>query len=106
MNRQAYQRSRKPEIVFSEQLCWKDPNNEGAQSDLAQAYEKSGRDPLDVYRNRFENNPSNISYGLDYADKLSSADRFRDAVNVLREVADLDPSSKSLNTAIWSSKRF
>ena len=32
-----------------------DQNNEGAQSDLAQAYEKSGRDPLDVYRNRFEN---------------------------------------------------
>ena len=82
------------QIAVLRDLLEIDPNNEGAQSDLAQAYEKSGRDPLDVYRNRFENNPSNISYGLDYADKLSSADRFRDAVNVLREVADLDPSSK------------
>ncbi|MAV16225.1 MAG: hypothetical protein CMG08_05385 [Candidatus Marinimicrobia bacterium] len=71
-----------------------DPKNEGAQSDLAKAYEKSGKDPLDVYRSRFENNPSNVSYGLDYADKLLAAERTRDAVNILKEVVDLDPSSK------------
>ena len=70
------------------------PNNEAAQSDLAQAYEKSGRDPLDVYKNRFENNPDNVSYGLDYADKLIVADRPDDAIDVLKQVVDVDFSSK------------
>jgi len=70
------------------------PNNEAAQSDLAQAYEKSGRDPLDVYKNRFDNNQDNVSYGLDYADKLVAADRPNDAIDVLNQVADVDPSSK------------
>ena len=70
------------------------PNNEAAQSDLAQAYEKSGRDPLDVYKNRFDNNPDNVSYGLDYADKLMIADRPNDAIDILKQVVDVDPSSK------------
>jgi len=70
------------------------PTNEGAQSDLAQAYELSGRDPLDVYKNRFNNNPDNISYGLDYADKLSIADRPDDAAKILKQVVAADPTSK------------
>ena len=82
------------QIAVLKDLLKIDPNNEGAQSDLAQAYEKSGRDPLDVYESRFNNNPENVSYGLDYADKLISADRPYDAVKVLRQVADVDPSSK------------
>ena len=82
------------QIAVLKDLLKIDPNNEGAQSDLAQAYEKSGRDPLDVYESRFNNNPENVSYGLDYADKLISADRPYDAIKVLRQVADVDPSSK------------
>jgi predicted Zn-dependent protease len=70
------------------------PTNEGAQSDLARAYELSGRDPLDVYKKRFNNNPDNISYGLDYADKLLTADRPDDAVMVLKQVVAADPTSK------------
>ena len=81
-------------IQFLKDLLEIQPNNEAAQSDLAQAYEKSGRDPLDVYQNRFENNPDNVSYGLDYADKLVAADRPNDAIRVLRQVVDIDPSSK------------
>ena len=70
------------------------PTNEGAQSDLARAYELSGRDPLDVYKKRFDNNPDNISYGLDYAEKLLSGDRPDDAAKVLKQVVAADPSSK------------
>ena len=70
------------------------PMNEGAQSDLARAYELSGRDPLDVYKNRFDNNPDNISYGLDYAEKLLADDRPDDAAKVLKQVVATDPSSK------------
>ena len=70
------------------------PMNEGAQSDLARAYELSGRDPLDVYKKRFDNNPDNISYGLDYAEKLLADDRPDDAAKVLKQVVATDPSSK------------
>ena len=82
------------QIAVLKDLLKIQPNNEGAQSDLAQAYEKSGRDPLDVYESRFNNNPDNVSYGLDYSDKLISADRTRDAIKVLKQVVDVDPSSK------------
>ena len=61
---------------------------------MAYAYDLSGRDPLDVYRNRFEKNPDNISYGLDYADKLIAADRPDASADVLEKVVAEDPSSK------------
>ncbi|MAN42244.1 MAG: hypothetical protein CMF88_05795, partial [Candidatus Marinimicrobia bacterium] len=82
------------QIVVLKDLLKVQPNNEGAQSDLAQAYEKSGRDPLEVYRSRFESNPDNISYGLDYSDKLLDADRPAEAINILKQVVDEDPTSK------------
>ena len=82
------------QIAVLKDLLEIQPNNEGAQSDLAQAYEKSGRDPLDVYKNRFDNNLDNVSYGLDYADKLIAADRHDDATDVLQQVVDVDPTSK------------
>ena len=82
------------QIAVLKDLLELQPNNEGAQSDLAYAYDLSGRDPLDIYKNRFEKNPDNISYGLDYADKLVSADRPDDAADVLKQVVDVDPSSK------------
>ena len=82
------------QIAILKDLLELQPNNEGAQSDLAYAYDLSGRDPLDVYKNRFEKNPDNISYGLDYADKLIAADRSDDAADVLEKVVAEDPSSK------------
>ena len=82
------------QIAILKDLLELQPNNEGAQSDLAYAYDLSGRDPLDIFKNRFEKNPDNISYGLDYADKLVSADRPDDAADVLKQVVDVDPSSK------------
>ena len=82
------------QIAILNDLLELQPNNEGAQSDLAYAYDLSGRDPLDVYKNRFEKNPDNISYGLDYADKLIAADRPDAAADVLEKVVAEDPSSK------------
>ena len=82
------------QIVVLKDLLKIQPNNEGAQSDLAQAYEKSGRDPLDVYKSRFESNPDNISYGLDYSDKLLEANRPELAIDILIQVVDEDPTSK------------
>ncbi|GIS71010.1 MAG: hypothetical protein CM1200mP10_05870 [Candidatus Neomarinimicrobiota bacterium] len=37
----------------------------------------TGRDPLKIYGERFQNNSDNVSYGLDYADRLLNAKRAR-----------------------------
>ena len=82
------------QIFILEKMLSLNENNEIAQSELAMAFESSGRDPLDVYRKRYEDNPDNFSYGLDYADRLSQADRSEDAIPILNKVIRLDPSSK------------
>lgn len=82
------------QIFILEKILKIDPNNEIAQSELAMAFESSGRDPLDVYQQRYEDNPDNLSYGLDYADRLGQADRYEDAIPVLNAVISQDPSSK------------
>jgi tetratricopeptide (TPR) repeat protein len=82
------------QIAVLKDLLKLDPSNEAAQGDLARAYELSGRDPLEVYGERFEKNPDNVSYGLDYADRLLNADRASDAIDVLNQVLQVDPSSK------------
>lgn len=71
-----------------------DENNEIAKGELVVAYEKCGRDILEVYEERCRTNPNNISYCIDYADKLILADRPAEAVNVLKEVIRIDKNSK------------
>ncbi len=71
-----------------------DEGNENAQSELALAFENSGRDPLDVYRKRYEDNPDNLSYGLDFADRLVQVDKHEDALPILISITSKDPSSK------------
>lgn len=82
------------QIYILEKILVIEGNNEIAQSELAMAFENSGKDPLDVYRKRYEDNPENLSYGIDYADRLSEADRSEDAVTILNGVIKQDPSSK------------
>ena len=82
------------QILVLEEILNIDQNNEIAQSELAMAFESSGRDPLDIYQKRYDDNPDNISYGLDYADRLINAERSSDAVNVLNKVISKDPSGK------------
>jgi len=82
------------QIFILEKILKLDERNEIAQSELAMAFESSGRDPLDIYRKRYENNPDNLSYGLDYSDRLNQVDRFEDAIPILKNVIRQDPSSK------------
>ena len=82
------------QIFVLEKILSIEGNNEIAQSELAMAFENSGKDPLDVYRKRYEDNPGNLSYGIDYADRLSEADRAEDAIPILQGVIKQDPSSK------------
>ena len=82
------------QIYVLEKILSLDEGNEIAQSELAMAFESSGRDPLDVYRKRFEDNPSNLSYGLDYADRLIQVDQYDAAIPVLEKLIIQDSSSK------------
>ena len=82
------------QIFILEKILSLDEDNEIAQSELAMAFENSGKDPLDVYRKRYENNPSNLSYGIDYADRLSQVDQYENAIPVLQRLIEQDPSSK------------
>ena len=58
-----------------------DPNNSGVQSDLARAYEESGDDPLEIFKDRYENNTDNVSYATEYAEKLIFKDTSTGAGN-------------------------
>lgn len=71
-----------------------DPANEKAQSDIAIVYEMTGKDPLDVYRERFRINQDNVSYGIDLADRLLLNDEPNEAVDILKKVIKVDTSSK------------
>ncbi len=82
------------QIDYLEQILNIDPTNEKAQSEIALVYEKTGKDPLDVYRERFRTNPENISYGIDLADRLLNKDEAFEAVEVLKKVIRLDKTSK------------
>ena len=82
------------QIDFLEQILDKDPTNEKAQSEIALVYEKTGKDPLDIYRERFRTNNDNVSYGLDLAERLISNDKPLEAVSVLETVIRIDNTSK------------
>lgn len=71
-----------------------DPANEKAQSEIAIVYEMTGKDPLDVYRERFRTNQNNVSYGIDLADRLLLIDEPYEAVDILKKVIKVDTSSK------------
>jgi len=82
------------QIDILRQILDLDPNNENAQGDIARVYELTGRDPLQIYGERFRNNPDNVSYGLDFAERLLNADRPEDAIDVLKQVILQDKTSK------------
>ncbi|MFQ6606213.1 MAG: tetratricopeptide repeat protein [Fidelibacterota bacterium] len=71
-----------------------DPTNDVLQGEIARAYELSGRDPLEIYGERFKNNPDNVSYGLDYAERLIAVERYDEAIDVLKQVLSVDKTSK------------
>ena len=82
------------QIDILRQILDIDPNNENAQGDIARVYELTGKDPLQIYGERFRNNPDNVSYGLDFAERLLNADRPEDAIDVLKQVTLQDRTSK------------
>ncbi len=82
------------QIFVLRKLLEKDPENEIAQSEIVVAFKNSGKDPLSFMKERFELNPDNTSYGIEYADNLIDSDRTDEAVKVLERVVRVDNTSK------------
>tara|TARA_B100000579_G_scaffold425497_1_gene431303 strand:- start:266 stop:1552 length:1287 start_codon:yes stop_codon:yes gene_type:complete len=82
------------QIIILRKILKLDDSNDIAQSELAIAYENSGKNPLEVYEKRYLDNPDNISYGLDYSDRLVKDDRSDEAKKILRRIISKDPTSK------------
>ena len=82
------------QIIILNKILKIDDTNDIAQSELAIAYENSGRNPLEVYEKRYLDNPDNISYGLDYSERLIKADRANEAKDILRRIISKEPTSK------------
>ena len=77
-----------------------DPNNKNAQGDLAQAFEATGKDPLDIYRRRFEDNPTNYSFGIDLADQLMMTGEEEEAVEILNKLRRSSGGSGSVTNKL------
>jgi len=75
------------QIEILEKILELEPTNKSAEGDMAMAYEKLGLDPIDIYKDRFEKNPNNVSYGIDYAEHLIRADRFEEAIDILEDLS-------------------
>ena len=82
------------QIIILRKILKVDDTNDVAQSELAVAYENSGKNPLEVYEKRYMDNLDNISYGLDYSERLIKAERVDEAKDILRRIISKDPTSK------------
>ena len=95
------------QIIILKKILKLDDKNDIIQSELAIAYENSRRNPLEVYEKRYMDNPDNISYGLDYSERLIKADRIGEAKDILKRIISKEPTSKlayqKLGKVCWDS---
>ena len=70
-----------------------DPNNSAIQSELARVYESSGEDPLEIFKARFEDNPENASYAIEYAQKLMDNGDIDEAIDALENTLSYNDSN-------------
>ncbi|MBC8174570.1 MAG: tetratricopeptide repeat protein [Candidatus Marinimicrobia bacterium] len=81
-----------------------EPNNREAQGDLTIAYKKTGKDPLDIYRKRFEDNPGDLSLGLDLAEQLMSNNEYEEAILVLSQMMRIESDNNSVSRKLVFTK--
>lgn len=81
------------EVRVLQNLIGVDPTNEAANADLASALERTGKDPLEVYQNKFDNNPNGTN-AIQLADAYIDNDRIDEAIDVLKSVYRREPDNK------------
>ncbi len=70
-----------------------DPTNEAAIADLAASFERTGKDPLELYLDKYNNNPSGTN-GVQLADAYIQNNRTGEAIDVLKAVSRKEPNNK------------
>tara|TARA_B100000315_G_scaffold260804_1_gene325563 strand:+ start:4491 stop:5786 length:1296 start_codon:yes stop_codon:yes gene_type:complete len=85
------------QIYILQKILVLEPNNKDAQGDLANVFEKTGRDPLDIYRQRFESNSENLSFGIDLVDQLTAIEQYDEAITILNRLLSSNPSHKTVS---------
>jgi len=88
------------QIYILRKILALEPDNKDAQGDLARAFEQTGKDPLDIYRQRFADNPDNLSFGLDLADQLAAANELEEAVTVLNRLRNSGAENRAVSTKL------
>ena len=72
-----------------------DPTNEAAIADLTTAFERTGKDPLELYLDKYNNNPTGTN-GIQLADAYMQNDRFNEAIDILKTVSRKEPNNKMI----------
>lgn len=80
------------------------PDNKDVQGDLARAYQMVGKDPLDIFRQRFADNPGNVSFGLDLADQLMASGAYEEAAKVLVRLKESGAGNGSVSIKLVLTK--
>jgi len=80
----------KKQIKILRKILAIDPENASAQSNLIKAMENAGLDPITALKERWENNNTNASYGIEYGEMLVNRGKYDQAVEVLSKVTTLD----------------
>jgi len=81
------------QIRILQRLIDIDPTNEAAIADLASAYVGAGRDPLELYQEKYNNNP-NSANGLQLADALINNNRLQEAIDILKTLGRKESDNK------------
>ena len=81
------------QIRVLQKLIKIDPTNEAAIADLTTAFERTGKDPLELYLDKYNNNPTG-SNGIQLADAYLQNDRINEAIDVLKAVSRKEPKNK------------
>ncbi len=73
-----------------------DSNNKDAQSDKRAAFKALGKDVSDVDKERWEAEPSNAQYGLDYIQSLKGRDNTEKVIEVCNELLVYEKYNKDV----------
>ena len=73
-----------------------DPNNKDAQSDKRAAFKALGKDVSDVDKERWEAEPSNVQYGLDYIQSLKGTGNTEKIIEVCNELLVYEKYNKDV----------
>ena len=81
-------------IIYLQKWLEVEPGNARIQTELIDAYPLAGKNPLSFLRQRWEDNPSNAQWGIDYADKLVENMEYTTAYRVLEGVIQRTPTAR------------